>query len=434
MDRIEPGEPPETMRRGGLDELQLARLDALVKRLRGAVPYYEEALSAVPDIRSLSELAALPFTTKRTLRDHYPFGLLAVPQERVVRVHASSGTTGKPTVVAYTAADMALWGEVVARVMAMAGVTSADIVHNAFGYGLFTGGLGFGIGSEVVGASTVPVSGGNTARQIMLLEDFGASVLCATPSYALVLAEALAEAGIGVERLALRCGFFGAEPWGESVRTEIETKLGLRAFDSYGLSEIIGPGVAGECEASAGLHIAEDHFLPEVVDPDSGSPLGDGEEGELVITTLTKEALPLLRYRTRDRVCLDHTRCACGRTSVRMSKVLGRTDDMLIVRGVNVFPSQIEEALLSVDGASPHYVIYVDRLRDGLDSLEIAVERALGHDASMAGTIASGAKKRIEDILGIRVSVDVVAPKQIARSQGKAVRVVDRRKDEGGKN
>lgn len=419
-------EAAETLERDALDRLKLERLRELVLRLGARVPYYRDALRDTPPPSSLDALGSLPFTTKESLRQHYPFGLLAVPRERVVRVHASSGTTGRPTVVAYTRGDMGLWGDVMARLLTAGSVSSSDVVHNAYGYGLFTGGLGFGLGSETVGAATVPVSGGNTARQLLLLEDFGASVLCATPSYALVLAEALEESHIGLDRLKLRVGFLGAEPWGEGLRAEIESRLGLRAFDSYGLSEIIGPGVAAECEARAGLHIFEDHFLPEVINPETNAPVGDGEEGELVITTLTKEALPLLRYRTRDRVRLDRSACSCGRTSVRMSKVLGRTDDMLIIRGVNVFPSQVEEALLPVEGLAPQYVLYVDRV-EGLDALEVHVERAAATPAEAAGQVAEAARRRVESILGIRVAVRVVEPKALDRSEGKAIRVVDRR-------
>ena len=411
-----PWNEVEAMDRADLKRLQLERLTALLGRVRPGVE--------AP--RSLEALAELSFTTKDALRQHYPFGLLAVPLDRIVRVHASSGTTGKPTVVAYTAADMALWAEVMARTLTMGGVSSADVVHNAYGYGLFTGGLGFGLGAETVGAATVPVSGGNTPRQLMLLEDFGATVLCATPSYALVLAEALAEHEISRERLKLRVGYFGAEPWGEGLRGELESKLGLRAFDCYGLSEIIGPGVAAECRERAGLHIFEDHFLPEVVDPETGAPVPDGELGELVITTLTKEGLPLLRYRTRDRVRLNREPCRCGRTLARMSKVLGRTDDMIVVRGVNVFPSQVETALSQVPGLSANYVIYIDRGKVRLDEIEVEVEHVPG--ARNVDELRERARGRLSEVLGIRVAVDVVAPQVLERSQGKAVRVVDRRK------
>ncbi len=416
--------PRETIGRDELERLQLERLQALVSRLARDVPFYRESLENIDPPRSLEDLASLPFTTKQTLRDHYPFGLLAVPRERIIRVHASSGTTGKPTVVAYTEDDMALWDEVMARLLTAGGVTSSDLVHNAYGYGLFTGGLGFGLGAETVGASTVPASGGHTARHLMLIEDFGATVLCSTLSYALVLAEAFEEARIDLARVKLRVGFFGAEPWTEAMREEIEARLGIEAFDSYGLSEIIGPGVSGECSEHRGLHIAEDHFLAEVVNPESGEPLSRDAEGELVLTTLTKQGLPLLRYRTRDRVRLNHEPCACGRTSVRMSKVLGRTDDTLIVRGVNVFPTQIEQALLSVDGLAPQYVILVDRR---LDDLEIRVEALEAASDDVAAEIQKRAQKKVEQTLGIRVKLRVVPPKELERSQGKAVRVVDRR-------
>jgi phenylacetate-CoA ligase len=423
----------ETLDREAIVRLQLERLRGLLARLARDVPYYREELSGLdPDeVNSLEALSRLPFTNKKTLRDNYPFGLFAVPRKSVVRIHASSGTTGKPTVVGYSRGDMALWGEVMARTLASGGVTEDDVVHNAYGYGLFTGGLGFGLGAETLGAATVPVSSGNTARQLMLLEDFGATVLCSTPSYALVLAEAAEEGGIDIRsRLKLRVGFFGAEPWTEAMRVELEGRLGLEAFDVYGLSEVIGPGVAVECRAHRGLHIQEDHFLPEVIDPETGVPIDGDGEGELVFTTLTKEALPLLRYRTRDRVRLTRERCACGRTTARMSKVHGRTDDMLIVRGVNVFPSQIEEALLGVPGVAPQYLILLDRGRDHLDELEILIEPT--RETEARGEFALKelqrlAQERVESILGIRARVRVVSGQEIERSQGKAARVIDRR-------
>jgi phenylacetate-CoA ligase len=429
-DRLEKN---ETLDRERLAALQLERLVRLLGRLAGDVPYYRERLKGVSpsDLVRLEDVETLPFTTKQTLRDHYPFGLLAVPLERVVRVHASSGTTGKPTVVAYTRSDMELWAEVMARTLAAGGVTSKDLVHNAYGYGLFTGGLGFGLGAETLGAATVPVSGGNTPRQLMLLEDLGATVLCSTPSYALVLAETAEQEKIDVRsRLRLRVGFFGAEPWTEAVRAELEARLGLEAFDVYGLSEVIGPGVAVECGEHRGLHIAEDHFLPEVIDPESGQSLPPGAEGELVLTTLTKEGLPLLRYRTRDRVRLNQERCGCGRTLARISKVQGRTDDMLIVRGVNVFPSQIEAALLDVPGLSSQYVILVDRKKDRLDELEIWVEptaeMAKGGDFPLT-RLQEQAQARVDSMLGIHARVRVVKHRELERSQGKAARVIDRR-------
>jgi phenylacetate-CoA ligase len=425
-------ETEETIDRQRLATLQLGRLRNLVARLARDVPYYREKLAGVSpsDLTSIDAMSDLPFTTKDTLREHYPFGLLAVPLEQIVRIHASSGTTGKPTVVAYTRSDMVLWAEVMARTLTAGGAGRSDVVHNAYGYGLFTGGLGFGLGAETVGAATVPVSSGNTLRQLMLLEDFGATVLCATPSYALVLAEALDQEGIGRERLRLRVGFFGAEPWTQALREEIEGRLGIEAFDVYGLSEIVGPGVAVECREHAGLHLAEDYFLAEVVDPQTGRRLPADKEGELVLTTLTKEGLPLLRYRTRDRVRLTRERCGCGRTLARMSKVTGRTDDMLIVRGVNVFPSQIEAALLRVSGLAPQYLILVDRQKDQLDDLEIWVEPTAeiekrGEHA--VRELQSLAQERLDSALGIRVRLRIVAHREIERSQGKASRVIDRR-------
>lgn len=426
-------EANECLDRERLTALQLERLAGLVGRLSRDVPHYREVLKEVSpsEIVSLQDLERLPFTTKQTLRDHYPFGLLAVPLERIVRVHASSGTTGKPTVVAYTRADMDLWAEVMARTLAAGGVTSNDLVHNAFGYGLFTGGLGFGLGAETIGAATVPVSGGNTARQLMLLEDFGATVLCSTPSYALVLAETAEQERIDLRsRFRLRVGFFGAEPWTEAVRSELEARLGLEAFDVYGLSEVIGPGVGVECREHRGLHVAEDHFLPEVIDPQSGKSLPAGAAGELVLTTLSKEGMPVLRYRTRDRVRLNRERCPCGRTFARISKIQGRTDDMLIVRGVNVFPSQIEAALLGVPGLSSQYLILVDRRKDHLDELEIWVEPTaqLAQEGDFTSRrLQEQAQARVDSMLGIHARVRVVKHRELERSQGKAVRVIDRR-------
>jgi len=424
-----------SMDRQERESLQLGRLQELVARVAATVPHYRRHFdkSGVQSdsIRSLEDLAKLPFTTKQDLRGGYPFGMFAVPLERVVRLHASSGTTGKPTVVGYTERDMEIWSEVMVRSLGAADVTASDVVHNAYGYGLFTGGLGFGLGAETIGAATVPVSGGFTKRQLMLMEDFGATILCCTPSYALVLAETARAEGIDFAgRMKLRAGFFGAEPWSESIRGEIERRLGLEAFDVYGLSEIIGPGVAVECREHDGLHIADDHFLPEVVDPESGARLPDGSEGELVFTTLTKEALPLVRYRTRDRVRLSRKPCACGRTTARMSKLLGRTDDMLIIRGVNVFPSQVEQALLQVAGLAPQYQIVVDRTADRLDDLEVWVESSeeihRGGEPAVV-KIQEQAIDAVRQSLGIRVRLRVVGPGQIPRSQGKAIRVIDRR-------
>jgi phenylacetate-CoA ligase len=425
----------ETMPRAKLEALQLERLRRTVGLVHQNVAFYREALDRrgvkADRIRGLSDLPSLPFTTKDDLREHYPLGLLAMPKDDVARVHASSGTTGKPTVTAYSADDLAMWAEVMARVYTMAGCTRRDVVHNALGYGLFTGGLGFHLGAERIGAMVVPSSGGMSKRQIMLMEDFEATVLAATPSYALVLAETAREMGVDFpSRMKLRVGLLGAEPWTEEMRRELQTRMNIEAYDSYGLTEIIGPGVALECPHHDGLHIWEDHFLTEVVDPESGDPLPNGATGELVITTITRQAMPLLRYRTRDRVSLNRERCACGRTMVRMSKVHGRTDDMLVVRGVNVFPSQIEEVVLATPGVEPYYQILVDRPKNKLDTLEVWVEAApalwaLGPDATRRTEkqIAAG----LHDTLGLSTVVSVAAPNAITRSEGKAKRIVDKR-------
>jgi phenylacetate-CoA ligase len=423
----------ETLPRGDMEALQLERLQGKVRDIYEKVPFYREAFQArkitPDDIRSLDDLAKLPFTTKTDFRDNYPYGLLTVPMRDVVRVHASSGTTGKPTVVAYTRADIELWADMMARTLAMGGTTADDVVHNAYGYGLFTGGLGIHYGAERLGATVIPVSGGNTKRQIMLMEDFGSSVLTCTPSYSLFLAETAAEMGVDLRKSNLKVGFFGAEPWSFRMRLEIEAKLGILALDIYGLSEIIGPGVAQECPEKQGLHIFEDHFLPEIVDPATGEPLPDGQKGELVFTTLTKQALPVIRYRTRDITSLHREQCGCGRTLVRMDKVTGRSDDMLVVRGVNVFPSQIEAVLLEVEGVEPHYQIIVDRLT-GLDDLEVRVEvseAVFSDEIGRLETLTRRVRAEIESTLGIQALVKLVEPGSILRSEGKAKRVVDRR-------
>jgi phenylacetate-CoA ligase len=353
-----------------------------------------------------------------------------VPREQVVRVHASSGTTGKLTVVGYTRADLNLWAQMIARALAAAGVTVSDIVHNAYGYGLFTGGLGFHDGATLLGATVIPVSGGNTKRQIQIIQDFGSTTLCCTPSYALLIAETAAEEGVDLAELPLKVGLFGAEPWSEGMRTEIEDRLGLRAFDHYGLSEIVGPGVASECTHQQGLHINEDHFIAEIIDPQTGERLPDGEVGELVFSCVTKEALPLLRYRTRDRTRLRRERCACGRTTVRMDKVLGRTDDMIIVRGVNVFPSQIETVLLQAGEVAPHYQLIIDRSSAYLDELDVLVEVSadvFGSEERLR-QLERRLKLDMQSALGIACRVQLVGPKQIQRSEGKAVRIVDKRR------
>src|SRR4051812_10651604 len=367
-----------------------------------------------------SSLAELPFTVKDDLREHYPLGLVTVPREQLRRIHASSGSRGRPTVIAYTAHDLDVWSEVMAECMTMAGVRPGMVVHNAYGYGLFTGGLGFHQGAERIGALTIPVSGGVTARQALLLRDLQGQVLCATPSYALHIAQGLREAGIGTEELALEIGMFGAEPWTEAMRDQIEAELGLTALNVYGLSEIVGPGVACECpEARDGLHVMEDHFLVEVIDPGSGAPRRDGEDGELVFTTLTKEALPLLRYRTGDIASLTREPCVCGRPTARMSAVRGRRDDMLIVRGVNLYPSQIEHVLLRVDGVAPHYQLVVER-PEALDEITVHCE---GEDEDLADRV----RHAIREQIGVSVAVEVHAPGAIPRSEGKAVRVIDKR-------
>lgn len=424
----------ETMPRAALQELQLERLQAQVARVYEKVPFYRKAFLernlAPQAIGSLEDLTKLPFTTKLNFRDNYPLGLATVPQEQIVRLHASSGTTGKPTIVAYTRNDIDLWSEVMARTLTAGGVTENDVVHNAYGYGLFTGGLGFHYGAEHIGTTVIPVSGGQTKRQIMLLQDLGSTVLCCTPSYALYLAEAAEDMGVDLRTSKIRVGFFGAEPWSYSMREEIEAKTGLMALDIYGLSEIIGPGVSVECEQQSGLHIFEDHFLPEIIDPESGQPLPYGERGELVLTTLTKEALPVIRYRTGDITSLNPEPCGCGRTMVRMEKIRGRTDDMLVVRGVNVFPSQIEAVLLQVEGVQPHYQIIVDR-QHTLDDLEIWVEVSedtFTDEIRGLEALEQRARNELHNTLGISARVKLVEPRTIQRSLGKAKRVIDRRK------
>jgi phenylacetate-CoA ligase len=422
----------ETLPRGDLERLQLERLRALVAHA-GRVPLHRDRLAAAsvtPDrMRTLDDLRRLPFTTKADFRDTYPFGLLAVPMDEVVRIHASSGTTGKPTVVAYTRGDLDVWTEVMARTLRTGGVDRGDVVHNAYGYGLFTGGLGFHYGAEAVGAAVVPVSGGFTERQLLALQDLGSTVLCCTPSYALHLAEAIEEAGLRPGDLRLRVGFFGAEPWTEAMRTAIQTRLRVMALNVYGLSEITGPGVAVECPERDGMHVAEDHFLPEVVDPDTLEPVPPGTTGELVLTTLSKQGMPLVRYRTRDLTTLDPTPCRCGRALVRIGRIMARSDDMLIIRGVNVYPSQVEHALLQVPELAPHYLLVVRR-EHALDTLEVQVE---GQPAAMAGgegalgTLAARVRRRLLDALGLTAEVRIVAPKTIERSAGKAKRVLDLR-------
>ena len=423
----------ETMPRERLRALQLERLRAVAAHACERIPFYRQAFQrkgiAPQDIRSLEDLRHLPFTVKTDLRDHYPFGLFAVPLTQVVRTHASSGTTGKPIVVGYTRRDLETWTEVIARTLGMGDVGPDDIVHNAYGYGLFTGGLGFHQGAERIGCTVIPMSGGFTERQILVLQDFGSTVLCCTPSYALNLAEEIQNAGIDPKTLKLRIGFFGAEPWSEQMRREIEARLDLVALDLYGLTEIIGPGVSSECRERRGLHIFEDHFLVEIVDPVTLDPLPPGQRGELVFTTLTKEATPVIRYRTRDISVLRDDPCPCGRTLTRMEKITGRSDDMLIIRGVNVFPSQIESLLVGVPECEPHYVLVVRR-EGTLDALEVVVEAKPEVAARGGAALEAAAQKvrqKVHGVVGITVGVKVVPPKTLERSIGKAKRVIDER-------
>ena len=424
----------ECMPREELQKLQLKRLQDVVERVFYNVPFYRQKLQAAGiepgDIKSLDDLKKLPFTTKQDLRDNYPFGMFAVPMSEIVRVHASSGTTGKPTVVGYTRSDINTWSELMARCLVCGGTTKNSVIQVAYGYGLFTGGLGVHYGAEKLGASVIPMSGGNTQRQLMLMEDFGTEVLACTPSYALFLAEAIEENGIERSRLKLKYGIFGAEPWSEKMREEIEKRLKVKALDIYGLSEVIGPGVAIECQEQKGMHIFEDHFIPEIIDPLTGETLPPGEKGELVFTTITKEGIPVIRYRTRDITMLKDEPCACGRTHVKMLKIMGRTDDMLIIRGVNVFPSQVETVLLEIGETEPHYLLIVDR-EGSLDVLEIQVELSPAMFSDKIRGLEVLEKKiehRIESLLGISAKIRLVEPHTIPRSEGKAVRVIDRRK------
>ncbi|MDR2039422.1 MAG: phenylacetate--CoA ligase [Bacteroidales bacterium] len=424
----------ECMSREDMRRCQSRRLVDVVERVYHNVPFYRKKMQELgvgpEDIHGIEDLPKLPFTTKQDLRDNYPFGLFAVPMTEVVRLHASSGTTGKPTVVGYTRKDLATWSEVMARTLTCAGITRHDFVQVAYGYGLFTGGLGAHYGAEKVGASVIPISGGNTKRQLQIMHDFGSTALACTPSYALYLAEAMRESGYKREEFKLRVGTFGAEPWTENMRREIEEKMQIKAIDIFGLSEVIGPGVSSECTCQNGLHVFEDHFVPEIVDPETLQVLPEGEEGELVFTTITKEGLPLLRYRTRDLSSLDYSPCRCGRTLVRMKKCTGRSDDMLIIRGVNLFPSQIESVLLEMKETTPHYLLIVDRVNN-LDILELQVEveeRFFLDKISELQSLTKRIQHALESTLGISIFVKLVEPKTIARSEGKAVRVIDKRK------
>ena len=422
------------MEREELLKLQGERVAAMVQRVYDSVPFYRKRLQEIGiepgDITTIDDLKKLPFTTKQDLRDNYPFGLFTLPQTDVVRLHASSGTTGKSTVVGYTHNDIQMWSEVVARSLTMAGVGTSDIIQVAYGYGLFTGGLGLHYGAEKVGATVIPISGGNTKKQLQLMEDFGSTVLACTPSYAAYLGEALVEEKIDRKNIKLKAGVFGAEPWTEEMRSQIEQLLGIKAYDIYGLSEIIGPGVSMECHCQKGMHIFEDHFIPEIINPESGEVLPYGELGELVFTPATKEAMPLIRYRTRDLTRLHADRCECGRTLVRMEKCVGRSDDMLIIRGVNVFPSQVESVLLEMSETKPHYLLVVDR-ENNLDTLEIRVEieeQFFSDEVKELEGLRKRIKANISSILGISATIRLVEPGTIERSMGKAQRVIDNRK------
>jgi len=424
----------ETAPRHEIEHLQSLRLSSTIRHVYENMPFYRkkmQELGVTPDdIKDVRDLHKLPFTVKQDLRDNYPYDTFAVPMDKVVRVHASSGTTGKPTVVGYTQNDIETWANCAGRALTAAGATEKDKVHISYGYGLFTGGLGMHYGAEKIKATAIPVSVGNTKGQIQIIKDFGSSVICCTPSYALYLAEAIEESGIDKSELKLKSGVFGAEPWTENMRKEIEERLGIKAFDIYGLSEVIGPGVAFECNAQTGMHINEDHFIPEIIDPDTGEVLPEGSVGELVFTAITKEAMPLIRYRTRDIASLSKQKCSCGRTLVKMAKPTGRSDDMLIIRGINVFPSQIESVLLELGDTAPHYLIIVDRV-DNLDVMEVQVEMT---DAMFSDTVRHieekerAIKAALESTLRISPKVTLVAPKTIQRSEGKAKRIIDKRK------
>jgi phenylacetate-CoA ligase len=424
----------ECMDREELGQLQIERLQSTLTRAYAHVPFYRkkfDEMGILPeDIESLSDLARLPFTTKDDVRGNYPYGLFAVPMREVVRIHASSGTTGMATVVGYTRNDIRMWSNLAARILTSGGVTKDDVVQIAFGYGLFTGALGIHYGAERIGASVIPASSGNTARQIQIMKDFRTSALVSTPSYALLVGDTLQEMGIPASALSLRYGLFGAEPWSDAMRLEIEQRLGIVATDNYGLSEIIGPGVSGECLERRGLHINEDHFLVEIVDPDTLAPVPTGGSGELVITTLTREAFPMIRYRTRDRTSLLPGECPCGRTGRRMGRVTGRTDEMLIIKGVNVFPSQIEHVLFEIEGTEPHYQIVVDR-KGAMDEATVLVEAAESiffDQMRRQKEVVDRIQKRLAHELGVHVDVKLVEPKTLARSEGKARRVIDKRK------
>jgi phenylacetate-CoA ligase len=424
----------ETMEREDLAQLQLERLQMTLNRAHRNVTFYRRRFDSIGlapgDVRSLADLRKIPFTTKDDLRENYPYGMFAVPLREVVRIHSSTGTTGKPTVVGYTRNDLDNWSDLTARFMTAGGVTRDDVVQIAFGYGLFTGAFGLHYGAERIGASVIPVSSGNTQKQLMIMKDFRSTVLVCTPSYALYLGEAAQEAGIERGSLSLRCGLFGSEPWSERMRSAIEETLGIVATDNFGLSEVMGPGVAGECLHKAGMHLQEDHFIPEIIDPDTGEVLPLGDRGELVLTTITREAMPILRYRTRDLTRLYLDKCACGRTTLKMDKVRGRSDDMLIVRGVNVFPSQVEQVLHEFEGVTPHYQIILSR-EEALDRMEVLVEvsgELFFDEMRKQKEMVDRMHRRLKDELGLSVALRLVEPNTLERFSGKAKRVLDRRK------
>ncbi|MDR2920543.1 MAG: phenylacetate--CoA ligase [Tannerella sp.] len=424
----------ECMTRAEMRKVQSIRLRNVVERVYHNTPFYRKKMQELDitpdDIRSIDDIVKLPFTVKQDLRDNYPFGLMAVPMSEIVRLHASSGTTGKPIVVGYTRKDLNVWSEVVARCLTAYGLSKNDIVQVSYGYGLFTGGLGAHSGIETIGGTVIPMSSGNTQKQIQLMHDFGANGLACTPSYALHLAETIHESGIPLEEFKLKVGVFGAEPWTENMRKDLENKLRIKAYDIYGLTEICGPGVGGECEHQHGTHLWEDHFFPEIIDPDTLQPVEPGQQGELVFTTLTKEGMPMIRYRTRDLTSLTYETCECGRTAVRMDRILGRSDDMLIIRGVNVFPSQVESVILELEEFEPYYMIIVDRINN-TDTFEVQVElRSEYYSDGMNRMIALKKKiaDRLHNVIGLKPDIKIMEPRSIERSQGKAKHVIDHRK------
>ena len=431
-----PASTPDYLPPGQLRQLQFDRLTRMVTRAYGRVALFRQRMDerklAPRDVRSLEDLAKLPFTVKADLRDTYPFGLFASDMRDVVRLHASSGTTGKPIVVAYTAEDVQVWTNAMMRTLAACGCAAGDVIQNAYGYGLFTGGLGAHYGAESLGATVIPISGGNTDRQIMVMQDFGVTAICCTPSYFLHIVERAGEMGVDLKKLPIRAGIFGAEPWTDAIRTYVEKAAGIKAYDIYGLTEITGPGVASECSEQAGLHVFEDYFYPEIVDPQTLQPVADGTEGELVLTTLAKQAMPMIRYRTRDITSIIPEPCGCGRTIRRMRRIARRSDDMFIIRGVNVFPSQVEAALLAVEGTLPHYQIVLSREK-GLDQMDVQVEVTaafFSDKVSVLEALHERLSSAIEHTLGLRVKVSLVEPHTIERSQGKAKRLIDRRDEQ----